>query len=270
MGLLKKYFLLTYAVSWICFIGVAAISQRTHSISLELKLLQQALLFLGTITPSLVALFLTSQTGIIGETKTLLSRIGKWQVNIKWYVFAVGYIAIIKIFVAIIHRVTTGAWPLFGQEAWYIMIVAILFSTWVQAGEEIGWRGFALSRLTVKFGLPLSTLLLGILWACWHLPLFFVKGADTFGQSFPLYLIQVTALSVAIGYLYWRTDGSLLLVMLMHAAVNNTKDIVPSAVQGATNQFALSNSLVAWLTVALLWTFATYFLIRMRTVRQLN
>ena len=116
----------------------------------------------------------------------------------------------------------------------------------------------------------LFTLLLGILWACWHLPLFFVKGADTFGQSFPLYLIQVTALSVAMGYLYWRTEGSLLLVMIMHAAVNNTKDIVPSAVNGATNQFALSNSLVAWLTVALLWTFAIYFLIRMRTVKQLK
>jgi membrane protease YdiL (CAAX protease family) len=270
MGLLSKYFLLTFTVSWICFIGIAAISQRDPLLSPALLLLQQALLYIGVFTPALVALFLSSRTGIRGETKTLLGRIGRWQVPIKWYVFAVGYLAIIKILVALIHRVVTGEWPVFGREAWYIMIAAILFSAWVQAGEEIGWRGFALPRLTVKFGLPVSTLLLGILWACWHLPLFFVKGADTFGQSFPLYLLQVTALSVAMGYLYWRTGGSLLLVMLMHAAVNNTKGIVSSAVQGATNPFALSNSPVAWLTVALLWVFAIYFLIRMRNVKQLN
>jgi len=78
-----------------------------------------------------------------------------------------------------------------------------------------------------------------------------------------LYLIQVTALSVAAWWLYW-TGGSLLLVMLLHAAVNNTKDIVPSAVPGATNPFAFSTSLVAWITATLLWVAAAYFLWRMR------
>lgn len=97
----------------------------------------------------------------------------------------------------------------------------------------------------------------------WHLPLFFVPESDLLGQSFPLYLLQVTALSVALAWLYWRTQGSLLLVMLLHAAINNTKDIVPSASPGATNSFTLSASLVAWLTVALLWMAAAYFLVRM-------
>jgi membrane protease YdiL (CAAX protease family) len=102
-----------------------------------------------------------------------------------------------------------------------------------------------------------------MIWAIWHLPLFFVPETSTFGQSFPVYLLQVTALSVVVAWLYWRTEGSLLLVMLLHAAVNNTKDIVPSAVPGATNTFALSPSLVAWLTVAFLWITAVYFLGRM-------
>ena len=87
---------------------------------------------------------------------------------------------------------------------------------------------------------------------------------NVLGQSFPLYLLQVTALSVAMAWLCWRTGGSLLLVMLLHAAVNNTKDIVPSAVPGATNPFALSTSLAGWLTVAFLWIAAAYFLVRMR------
>lgn len=52
--------------------------------------------------------------------------------------------------------------------------------------------------------------------------------------------------------------------MLMHAAVNNTKDIVPSAVQEARDPLTLHASLVAWLTASLFWAGAVYFLARMR------
>jgi membrane protease YdiL (CAAX protease family) len=115
----------------------------------------------------------------------------------------------------------------------------------------------------VRFGLARASLLLGVIWACWHLPQFFILESDTYGQSFFVFGLQVTALSVAIAWLYARTNGSLLLVMLMHAAVNNSKDIVPSAVPGATNTLGFSASLVAWLTVTLLWICAAYFLARM-------
>ena len=114
-----------------------------------------------------------------------------------------------------------------------------------------------------RFGLARASLLLGLIWACWHLPQFFIREADTYGQSFLVYVLQVTALSVAMAWLYAHTSGSLLLVMLMHAAVNNSKDIVPSALPGATSTFGLSASLVACLTVTLLWICAAYFLARM-------
>jgi membrane protease YdiL (CAAX protease family) len=119
------------------------------------------------------------------------------------------------------------------------VLAAALFSTVIggQAGEEIGWRGYALPRLAAPFGLARASIMLGMIWACWHLPLFFLPQADTYGQSFPVYLLQVTALSVAIAWLYWRTNGSPLLTMLMHAAINNTKDIVPSLAMTGTNPF---------------------------------
>jgi len=73
-----------------------------------------------------------------------------------------------------------------------------------------------------------------------------------------------------MAWLYWRTQGSLLLVMVLHAAVNNTKDIVPSVSPGATNAFALSASFVAWLTVTLLWMMAAIFLVQMRKTTTLS
>lgn len=169
----------------------------------------------------------------------------------------------IKLTVALVYRVITGSWPRFGNEAWYVLVVAIVISTPVQAGEEIGWRGYALPRLAARFGFARASVLLGVIWATWHLPIFFVPGVDNFGQSFPVFLLEVTALSVAITWLYAHTNESLLLVMLMHSAVNQTLGIVPSAVANAANPFALSTSLVAWLTAAFLWITAVYFLLRM-------
>jgi membrane protease YdiL (CAAX protease family) len=139
-----------------------------------------------------------------------------------------------------------------------------------QAGEEIGWRGYALPRLAARFGLGGASIVLGVFWACWHLPLFYLRGAETFGQSFPVYLLQVTALSVAIAWLFWNTQGSLLLTMLMHAAVNNTKDIVPSIASAPGNPFEFRASLMAWLGIALLWIVAAYFLVRMRNAKPMG
>jgi membrane protease YdiL (CAAX protease family) len=179
-------------------------------------------------------------------------------------VFAAGYLATIKIAVALVHRIAVGVWPRFGVEPWYILAIATVFSTPVQAGEEIGWRGYALPLLSARLGLARASLLLGVIWAIWHLPLFFVPGIDNYGQSFMIFALQVTAISVPIAWLYARTGGSLLLVMLMHGASNQTRNIVPSGVPGAAHALRVSTYLPAWLTVALLWIATSYVLFRMR------
>jgi len=189
-----------------------------------------------------------------------VGRVLHWRVSARWYLFAAGYTIGIKLTAALLHRVTTGAWPRFGNLSWHMIPLAIAISTPVQAGEEIGWRGYALPGLAERFGLARASLLLGLIWALWHLPLFFVRWADIYGQSFPLFALQVVALSVAFAWLWAKTNQSLLLPMLLHAAVNNSKDIVPSAVQGAANTFGFDGSPMAWLTLAALWACAAFFL----------
>lgn len=257
-GSLRTFFVLTYAVTWTCFISLATLAVSTRTPVGALVVL------LGVFAPGLVALSLTARAEGGPGVRALLGRILRWRVAAQWYLFAAGYIAAIKLTVALVYRVATGVWPPFGHEPWYLILGAIVVSTPVQAGEEIGWRGYVLPRLTRRFGLARASILLGVIWACWHLPQFFIPDSDTYGQSFFVFVLQVTALSVAMAWLYAHTNGSLLLVMLMHAAVNNSKDIVPSAVPGATNPLGLNASLVAWLTVTLLWICAAYFLARMR------
>ena len=257
MGPLVKFFVLTYAVMWSCFIPVAAGIPAYAPLG-------AVLLLLGTFAPSLVAVWLTARAEGDSGLRALLSGVLRWRVAAGWYLFALAYIPAIKLTVALVHRLATGAWPRFGDEPWYGILAAIAFSTPFQAGEEIGWRGYALPQLATRFGLARASVLLGFIWAAWHLPQFFIPEVDTYGQSFFVYALQVTALSVAIAWLYARTNGSLLLVMLLHSAVNNSKDIVPSALPGANSTFGLSASLVAWLTATLLWMCAAYFLATMR------
>jgi len=251
------FFGLTFAATWSCF-TVAGLLLPASA--------RWPLLIIGAFAPSAVAVLLTARQEGKAGVKALLSRLGEWRVGLRWYAFALFYMAAIKIAVAVIYRLATGGWPTFGSGYGpgivVTAIVAAIFGG--PLGEEIGWRGYALPRLTDRIGRAGASVLLGLVWACWHLPVFFIPGMDQSGQSLPVYVLQVTALSVAMAWLYWHTRGSLLLAVVMHTAINQTKDIVPSrVVEGAGNPWGLSQSPVAWLTVLLLGLSAVYLLARM-------
>ena len=115
---------------------------------------------------------------------------------------------------------------------WRLCSWASQFSTLAQAGEEVGWRGYALPRLAQYVGLEARVLLLGVVWAVWHLPYLSCRIAGA-RAILPAYLLQVMAMSVVFAFLYWKTDGSLLIAMLTHAAVKQHHGIVPAAIGGA-------------------------------------
>jgi len=267
MRSLVKFFLLTYIISWSLFISAAIISRNANSPDSEFSPAGYFIYLIGVFAPALVAVFLSWREERKAGVLALLSKIFKAPTYLGWYIFAIGYFATVKLLAAVVYRIPIGQWPLFGHEAFYIIVAGIIFSTPMQAGEEIGWRGFALPRMANRFGIAGASVILGIIWAAWHLPFFFLHGADKFGQSFPVYLLSVVALSVAMAWLYWRTHGSLMLTMLMHAAANNTTGIVPSASLGAVNPFSLNASPIAWISTAFMWLFAFYFLIQMRGVK---
>jgi membrane protease YdiL (CAAX protease family) len=87
---------------------------------------------------------------------------------------------------------------------------------------------------------------------------------ENYGLSLPIFILEVTALSVAFAWLYGNTDGSLLPVVLMHSAVNQVFAVLPTPRRPA-NPLAFSAELTPWLVVAFAWIMAAYFLSRMPT-----
>ena len=113
-------------------------------------------------------------------------------------------------------------------------------------------------------GFARASIVLGVVGACWHLPLFFVPGLNHYGQSFPLFALEVVALYVAATWLYVHTNGSVLMAMLMHSAVNQAIGAVPWSSPPASNPFTLRLSLVGWLSLSLLGVTAGYLFVRLR------
>ncbi len=101
-------------------------------------------------------------------------------------------------------------------------------------GEEPGWRGFALPRMQKQFGPLWGTLLLGVVWTCWHLPDFLTSaqgggpgtGFNAFLRNFPLFLVLVLSISIILTWIYNRTGGSVFMVLLAHASVNTPQVVL--------------------------------------------
>lgn len=94
-------------------------------------------------------------------------------------------------------------------------------------GEELGWRGFAQPVLQDRLGWRTASLVLGLVWAVWHLPLFYIDGTAQAHIPLALFLLSVVAMSVVFAWLVHRTAGSVVAALLFHTAINFWPSVVP-------------------------------------------
>jgi uncharacterized protein len=87
-------------------------------------------------------------------------------------------------------------------------------------GEELAWRGFALPRLLTRYNALVASVVLGVIWALWHLPLLWTEGGPMYQLPVWLLLLDVTAKSVLFTWVFLHTRGSVLIAMLFHGATN--------------------------------------------------
>lgn len=156
-------------------------------------------------------------TGGWPAVKDLLLRLIRWKVHVAWYLVAVGLPAALA-------AVTAGIGAAAGMPAQTGVLVPVgtlagllLLNIWEWLlTEETAWRGYALPRLQRRFSPLSASLVLGVLWGCWHLPLFFIPGTFQSDIPFEGFIVSALATSVVIGWLFNRTRGSVLIVSLFH------------------------------------------------------
>lgn len=113
-------------------------------------------------------------------------------------------------------------------------------------GEEAGWRGYALPALLDRVRPLPASLFLGVVWACWHLPLILTRGSALDGSPFLFHLLDLPTTAVLYTWLFLRSRGSALPAVLMHAT--NSAWTVVAVPFGTPSQLAIALA-AKWLLV---------------------
>ncbi|HZR39992.1 MAG TPA: CPBP family intramembrane glutamic endopeptidase, partial [Ktedonobacteraceae bacterium] len=238
---LVAYFVLAYAISWL-FLGLVALS--AHGLLSLPSSLIFPLTFVGSISPLLAALLLTAITTGKGGMRAFFCQLFIWRVNPWWYVVVLFEPALVT-FIAMGATVFLGG-PTFdfahppvvqrpplplpaGISPWLLIVPLFLLGGLLggPAGEEPGWRGFALAKLQHRYSGLGASLILGVFWTVWHLPLFFIPGTPQYTTPFFVFALGTLANSILFTWVYNHTRGSVLMTFLFHNALNITALYLP-------------------------------------------
>jgi uncharacterized protein len=219
------FFLIAYAGSWLLEVPIALSETGTGLLpfTIPTPLLVVAIAAATFLGPTLSAFIMTGTTEGRAGIGRLLRRYVLWRVEFRWYLFVLLVIPAIEVLGAI---VVPGALASFQSLTLSLVLTypVAFVSTFILGGplgEEPGWRGFALPRLQPLHGPLVGSVILGILWACWHLPLFW-SGVWT-PPTIPnivMFILVITTLTIMMTWVFNNAKGSLLITMLMHASFN--------------------------------------------------
>ena len=173
----------------------------------------------------------------------LLRRFLVWRVGVFWYVVVLAGPLVVDVAGIALDALVSGTVPAFGQPIasrifgpsvvlWAALPVFFLVGV-LSNGEEIGWRGYALVRLQSRHSALLASLVVGIVSAVWHIPKFLTAGSAQ-DYSFWLFLIDSVAKAIIFSWVFNGTSGSLLIVTVLHAALNTSAVFMPT-VTGENN-----------------------------------
>ncbi|MBN1121558.1 MAG: CPBP family intramembrane metalloprotease [Anaerolineae bacterium] len=176
-----------------------------------------------------------------------------------WYLVIFLFVPILNCLAALIDVLAGGSGATWGEAALNVLtnplsiIPSIMFSSLIPFIEELGWRGYVLDRLQEKRSALVSSIILGVVWSVWHLPLFFVEGTYQAGlgvgtPAFWLFFIAIVPLNLPFTWIYNNTNRSTLAVILFHAMVNFTGELI--AVTVRADGFAT----VLWFVAAIVIT----------------
>lgn len=183
-----------------------------------------------------VSLLMTRLTLGKDEMAKLFKRFFVWRVGWKWFLAALLLEPLCIVAGVYLNAVLTRippdfsavmAYQIFGASASPLVFFPVFFLfDLITNGEEMGWRGYVLPRLQAKYNALNSTLILGAIWAFWHLPKHIPHfNATAFGWA----ALHFLAFAVIQTWLYNNTKGSLLIVAVSHAIANTVGVFMPMA-----------------------------------------
>jgi membrane protease YdiL (CAAX protease family) len=213
------FIILVLGLSYLVFWGPIAFLKLKTANLVEGKVynLPAFIFFLiGGFVPSIVGISLTKIYDHNSGLKDLLKSAINFKIGFQQFAIIVTYPIIIGVLQLLINRVLGGTFDYsqFLKQLPSVLPLIILGPL----SEEFGWRGFLQKRVNIEFSPVLGSLVIGITWSLWHLPLFYMLGTSQhdFNMPFIPFMISVIFSSFIYTYVYIKSHGSLFSALLLH------------------------------------------------------
>jgi len=176
---LTFYFIIAYVGTWLVWSLFVLSQNGAGLLPFRSPMSYMITIFVGQIFgPALAAFVMTGVTEGKAGLRRFMGRIVQWRVGIKWYLFVLIGIPAIMTLGTIVPSEIRQSYKPFENPVFELLsyLVFYVYPALLIGGplfEELGWRGFAQPRLQVRFGPMAASLILGLLWAFWHMPIWF-------------------------------------------------------------------------------------------------
>ena len=212
MGKIGKYLSVTFVVSWLLW-GIVAISGKLGIGVLAFGAPLGSIFYvLGGVSPAICEIVLKKKSSSKEEFKSFLKSIVNPKHSIWMYVYAIGGAMLIQAIPGLFH-LSDVKQPLYMG---FVMIIPMIIGGGV---EEIGWRGLLQPQLEEKCPHIVAAITVGVIWAVWHLPLWFIDGTNQQSLNFGWFCINTIMLSFFIGSVTY-VSNSIFMAIIAHASIN--------------------------------------------------
>lgn len=253
-----SFFVLTYVYSWILWAPMLAIpGEVAPGESDTIIWLGVGLMYLGGFGPLVAAAFVVKFGG--GNIRKWAAQITKWRVDRRWWLVTLGLPLVAIAIISALYIALGGAYDLGNTEALMFYVPLLLFAAIFSGGlnEEPGWRGLAIPILQERYSALGASLIVGVVWAFWHLPLFFAPVAPHSGMPLLgtlLYFPTVVLWSILLSWVY-NGSASVLLAMLLHAGLNSANGLIPLDPEAVIVDGVMQTALIdlVWILTAVVY-----------------
>lgn len=230
-------FLLTWGLAALLFLFYDQIVAIFGEISTT-----NPLYILAVYSPGIAGVLLVLRHYGLRGLVRFFQRLTLWRLSLPWWSFLVLGIPVFFYVGAAIKGTLFDPFPF---SPWYRALPAIVLALTLGPIEEFGWRGVALPLLQRKFAPFWAGLILGVIWALWHIPSFLIGGTPQSSWDFVPFFGGIIALSVLLTPLFNASKGSLLIAVLYHFQVMNP--LLPDAQPWDSLLIVIAAGLVTWL-----------------------
>jgi membrane protease YdiL (CAAX protease family) len=244
------FFGLTFLHTWIFWIPAVFLSRGEYTAPARI------LHYAGGLMPTATALYLLYVFGERDDKPDYWRRIIDFtRIGVVWYAIIFLSVPALTVFGGFLDKSLGGPGAnLESLAAYTIQPLAILpFALFIlifgPLPEEMAWRGYALDGLQARNSALSASLILGLAWAAWHLPLFGIQGSYQNGLGigtarFWLYMLNFIPHTILMTWIYNHTGRSTLSAILYHFMINFTGELIDLSLRAEA------------FYIAGLWTFA--------------